>query len=70
MGKTSMTSKNYESDPRTAEVDMSAEAVTTRLKLVSQLRRLCLSLGKAQLNPEESQQPKPQTNSERDSPDS
>ena len=28
-------------------VDMSSEAVTARLKLVSQLRRLCLSLGKA-----------------------
>jgi hypothetical protein len=29
------------------KVDMSPEAVTARLKLVSQLRRLCLSLGKA-----------------------
>lgn len=29
------------------KVDMSAKAVTTRLKLVSQLRRLCLSLAKA-----------------------
>ncbi len=29
------------------KVDMSAKAVTTRLKRVSQLRRLCLSLGKA-----------------------
>ncbi|MFY9610635.1 MAG: hypothetical protein WAU45_18745 [Blastocatellia bacterium] len=28
-------------------VDMSAKAVTARLKLVSQLRRLCLSLAKA-----------------------
>ncbi len=29
------------------QVDMSAEAVTARLKQVSQLRRLCLSLRKA-----------------------
>jgi hypothetical protein len=29
-------------------VDMSPKAVTVRLKRVSQLRRLCLSLGKAQ----------------------
>jgi|KBSSwiStaDraftv2_1062776.scaffolds.fasta_scaffold702294_2 hypothetical protein len=29
------------------KVDMSSEAVTARLKLVSQLRRLCLALGKA-----------------------
>lgn len=29
------------------KVDMSPEAVTARLKLVSQLRRLCLALGKA-----------------------
>ena len=29
------------------KVDMSPEAVTARLKLASQLRRLCLSLGKA-----------------------
>lgn len=28
------------------EVDMSAQSVTMRLKRVSQLRRLCLSLGK------------------------
>ena len=31
------------------EIDMSAEAVTARLKLVSQLRRLCLSLGTAKI---------------------
>jgi hypothetical protein len=29
------------------KVDMSSEAVTARLKLASQLRRLCLALGKA-----------------------
>jgi hypothetical protein len=29
------------------KVDMSPEAVTARLKLASQLRRLCLALGKA-----------------------
>lgn len=34
------------------KVDMSAEAVTTRLKRVSQLRRLGLSLQKAQIKRE------------------
>ncbi len=35
------------------KVDMSPEAVTMRLKLVSQLRRLCLALGKGKpLEPE------------------
>jgi hypothetical protein len=29
------------------KVDMSAQAIATRLKRVSQLRRLCLSLAKA-----------------------
>jgi len=29
------------------KVDMSAKAVTARLRLTSQLRRLCLSLGQA-----------------------
>lgn len=29
------------------KIDMSPEAVTTRLKRASQLRRLCLALGKA-----------------------
>lgn len=33
------------------EIDMSPEAVTARLKLVSQLRRLCLSLQTARLKP-------------------
>lgn len=31
------------------KVDMSPEAIATRLKRVSQLRDLCLSLGKAKL---------------------
>ena len=31
------------------EVEMSAKAVTARLKLISQLRRLALSLGRAKL---------------------
>ena len=31
------------------QIDMSREAVTSRLKLVSQLRRLCLSLGTAKI---------------------
>ena len=37
------------------KVDMSAEAVTARLKLVSELRDLCLLLGTAKLesNPEQ-----------------
>lgn len=50
------------------KVDMSAEAVTTRLKRVSQLRRLCLSLAAARLVGEEARMPKIQnpapTNSE------
>jgi hypothetical protein len=29
------------------KIDMSAKAVTARLKRIEQLRRLCLSLGKA-----------------------
>ena len=33
------------------EIDMSAEAVTSRLKLVSELRRLCLKLGTAKIRP-------------------
>jgi hypothetical protein len=35
-----------------SEIDMSAVAVTARLKLVSQLRRLCLSLGTAKVDPQ------------------
>jgi hypothetical protein len=35
------------------KVDMSANAVTARLKRVAQLRRLCLSLRKAKPHPEE-----------------
>jgi len=34
-----------------SQIDMSAAAVTARLKLVSQLRRLCLSLGTAKVDP-------------------
>jgi hypothetical protein len=33
------------------QIDMSAEAVTARLKLVSELRRLCLALGTAKIKP-------------------
>lgn len=40
------------------QVDMSAKAVTARLKRVAQLRRLCLSLQKAKL-PAEENHPKP-----------
>ena len=36
------------------KVDMSANAVTTRLKRVSQLRRLGLALQKAKIRPQES----------------
>ena len=32
------------------QIDMSPAAVTARLRLVSELRRLCLSLGKAKVN--------------------
>lgn len=39
-----MTSADYEAP---SKVDMSPQAVTARLKRVSQLRRLCLALGKA-----------------------
>lgn len=34
------------------QIDMSREAVTARLKLVSQLRRLCLSLATAKIRTE------------------
>lgn len=34
------------------QIDMSAQAVTARLKLVSELRRLCLLLGTAKVKPE------------------
>jgi len=33
------------------QIDMSAEAVTARLRLVSELRRLCLALGTAKIKP-------------------
>ena len=39
------------------KVDMSPKAVTTRLVRVSQLRRLCLSLGKAKPLPAEREPP-------------
>jgi hypothetical protein len=38
-------------------VDMSPQAVSARLKLVSQLRRLCLSLGKARRVDRPAEQP-------------
>lgn len=34
------------------QIDMSSKAVTARLQLVSQLRRLCLSLGTAKIRTE------------------
>ena len=48
-------SKDYKEDQTSAEVDMSADAVTARLKRVSQLRRLCVSLGKAKISPADSE---------------
>ena len=42
------------------QIDMSAEAVTARLKLVSQLRRLCLSLGTAKIEPPQKSRKKTQ----------
>ena len=39
------------------KVDMSADAITARLKRVAQLRRLCLSLQKAKLPTEENSSP-------------
>ena len=39
------------------KVDMSEGAVTTRLKRVSQLRRLCLSLAAAKIIEDEAKQP-------------
>ncbi|HEX6729862.1 MAG TPA: hypothetical protein VF074_07615 [Pyrinomonadaceae bacterium] len=44
-----MTSKNFEAEQSPADVDMSADAVTNRLKRVSQLRRLCIALGNAKV---------------------
>jgi hypothetical protein len=35
------------------QIDMSAEAVTSRLKLVAELRRLCLKPGTAKIRPRE-----------------
>lgn len=40
-------------DITTRQIDMSAEAITGRLKLVSQLHRLCLSLQTAKITPGE-----------------
>jgi len=39
----------YKGGLTTISIDTSSEAIATRLKRVSQLRRLCLSLGKARL---------------------
>ena len=36
------------------QIDMSAEAITARLKLVSELRRLCLKLGTAKIESRDS----------------
>ncbi len=44
---------HYEVRNLMKQVDMSAAAVTARLKRVSQLRRLCLSLQKAKLPSED-----------------
>jgi len=47
------------------KVDMSPEAVTARLKLVSQLRRLCLALGKARPVDHPAEPPAVRTRSQR-----
>ncbi len=40
------------------KVDMSSKAISTRLKRVSQLRRLCLSLAKAKPVSRKSEEPR------------
>jgi len=47
------------------KVDMSPEAVTARLKLVSRLRRLCLALGKARPVDHPAEPPAVRTRSQR-----
>jgi hypothetical protein len=51
------------------KVDMSAAAVTTRLKRVAQLRRLGLSLQKAKLSKEESGSRRTEQQSESSQPE-
>jgi hypothetical protein len=46
-----MTSELWKREIEMPRVDMSAHAVTTRLKRISQLRRLCLSLQKVTIKP-------------------
>jgi hypothetical protein len=46
-----MTSKPWRKQTKMPKVDMSPEAIAVRLKRVSQLRRLGLSLQKAKLRP-------------------
>jgi hypothetical protein len=46
-------------------VDMSADAVTSRLKLASELRRLCLKLATAKIRPRKAQITKSSRGSER-----
>ena len=46
------------------KVDMSSGAVTLRLKRVSQLRRLCLDLGKARVVPSKGARRTPQEQTE------
>jgi hypothetical protein len=41
------------------KVEMSAQAVTARLKRISQLRRLCLSLRKTRFSPPDNKPEKP-----------
>lgn len=49
-GRILTTSNHYKRKVLMPKVDMSSRAITTRLKRVSQLRRLCLSLGAAKIN--------------------
>jgi hypothetical protein len=45
-------------------IDMSAEAITARLKLVSELTRLCLSLGTAKIKSRQGRTEKQESKSE------
>ena len=52
------------------KVDMSAEAVTARLKLVSELTKLCLSLKSARIKPRQVSKKKKVSGDIRAQPDS
>ena len=60
----SMTSNDYKTGEAASTVDMSSSAIATRLRRVSQLRRLCLSLGNARLRDENNSPPPAKTEDE------